>query len=375
LRVALIGPYPADIAKIPGGVPAVTFYVAQGLRAIDEIELHVIAPVGDIERDSVVRDGDVTIHYLAAPRRKFVPNLLANIPKIVAVLQQIKPDVVHSHTAVGGMAGLRSGYPTVLTIHGVLHREVRYQQNLYGKLATILEANLAKKAAGGVRHCIGNANYAIQAYSNYTKAKWHFVYNPIEDRFFDMPTNEIENKMLSASPMAMRKNVLGLVRAFERIHKQNPHPQLFVCGKVVQPRYFEQVRTYVESHDLGDTIHLLGFVSQGELARHFSEAAIITLFSFEETAPMLLAQAMCAGKCVIASKAGGIPDMVVDGETGYLVDVGDEEALATRSLELFSDPDLRRRLGDRAREVAEQRFRKEAVAAKTLEVYRDAISD
>lgn len=375
MRVALVGPYPADTTKLPGGVSAVTFYVAQGLRHLQDVELHVIAPIKGIQDDYVVEDGGMTVHYIASPRKRLVPNLLANIGRVRAALDQIKPDVVHFQAASLAAAGIDAGYPTVITIHGVAHMEIQYQPRLSDKLSTLLEATLIKRAVSRAKHCIANANYARQAYAKYTRAKWHFVYNPVEDRFFDIKSNEIENKMLSATLISRRKNVLGLVKAFHLIHKQDPKQELFVCGKVTQPDYDQQVHRYVELNSLGDAIHLLGFVSQDELGRHFSEASVIALFSREETAPVLLAQAMCAGKCIIASRAGGTPDMITDGETGFLVNVGDEEGFAKRALELLHDPELRRRLGSRAREVAEQRFRQETLAALTLAVYREAIAD
>jgi glycosyltransferase involved in cell wall biosynthesis len=303
-----------------------------------------------------------------------VPNLSTNVGRLREAIDRLEPDLVHGESAVGTMAGVKSGRPTVHTIHGVIHKEVRCSANLTGYLALQLESWLAKKAVRGATQVIATSNYAAREYASQTRAPVHHIFNPIEDRFFDLENHEIDNKMLYAGLMSVRKNVLGLVRAFGVLHQRDARPELFICGKIAQPNYNAQVEQYVKTHGLTECIHLLGFVSQEEVGRHFAEAAVICLFSSEETAPMILAQAMCAGKAVVASAAGGSPDIVIDGETGFIVGCDDDHAFADRSLQLLSDPELRRRMGRRAREVAEQRFRKEVVAAQTKAVYAQALS-
>ncbi len=373
--MALIGPYPADPSRISGGVPAATFYLAQGLREDPEIELHVIAPIKNIERDSVVRDGNITVHYLALAKKRLMPNLLSTVGRVRSVLEEVKPDIVHGEHVTGAAAGLDSGIATLYTVHGILHREVRFQSRLTDKLGMMLEARMAKKAIPRLKHCVAISSYAARAYAPMTAAKWHYIANPVEDRFFDLESREVPGKMLYAGVITRRKNVTGLVRAFDLAHQRASDAELFICGKVVHQDHFDEAARYIREHGLEESVHLFGFISQEELGRHFSEAAAICLFSLEETAPILLAQAMCAGKAVIASAGGGTPELVIDGETGFVVGVGDERAFAEKSLLLLSDDKVRRKMGVRAREVAEQRYRKEIVAAKTKEVYLEMLNE
>lgn len=88
---------------------------------------------------------------------------------------------------------------------------------------------------------------------------------------------------------------------------------------------------------------------------------------------MVIAQAMAVGKPVVASNVGGIPEMIQDGYTGFLVKSGDEEALGIRLVELMQSPDLCYRMGQNAREVAACRFAPAIIAKKTIEAYRRAI--
>ena len=84
---------------------------------------------------------------------------------------------------------------------------------------------------------------------------------------------------------------------------------------------------------------------------------------------------MAAGLPVIASRVSGIPEMVEDGRSGYLFEVGDVDELAGKIERLMDDPDLRARMGRRGKEIAEKRWRPESVAQKTVEVYRQVIAD
>jgi glycosyltransferase involved in cell wall biosynthesis len=80
-------------------------------------------------------------------------------------------------------------------------------------------------------------------------------------------------------------------------------------------------------------------------------------------------EAMACEVPVIASRVGGIPEVVDDGETGFLSEVGDVEKMATDTSKLLVDPELRRAMGRRARESAVSRYRTDIVIPKYLQFY------
>ena len=82
---------------------------------------------------------------------------------------------------------------------------------------------------------------------------------------------------------------------------------------------------------------------------------------------MAALEAMTSEVPVIATNAGGLPEVIVDGETGYLVPMGDTDAMAERGIEILRNDDLRKRMGQRAREVAVERFDE----LKIVPVYRE----
>lgn len=289
-------------------------------------------------------------------------------------MRETKPDLVHSQTPSGADAGFQAGLPTVLTIHGIPEQERRFARGLSNRLGAALAPWLTRRALTHADAGIAISPYVVDHYHHLKTVRWHHIANPIQDDFFVEAGAEHPAKMLYAGVMYARKNIPGLIRAFHLIHAANANAELFICGKVMEPQIFDWARDYVAAHGLSSTVHLLGFVSQGELARHFSEAAVICLFSEEETAPMIIAQAMCAAKPVISTAAGGVPHMVADGRTGFVVPIGDERAFADRALQLLRDDAMRRRMGAEAREVAESRFRTDAVVRQTIDVYEAVLA-
>ena len=101
---------------------------------------------------------------------------------------------------------------------------------------------------------------------------------------------------------------------------------------------------------------MVGLVDNDTLCEEIAAARAVVMFSREETAPTIIAQAMAAGKPVVASRVGGIPEMVSDGVSGFLVEPEDEDALAERMQRLLEDQDLCLGMGLRGHDLALERF-------------------
>ncbi|MEM3860209.1 MAG: glycosyltransferase family 4 protein, partial [Candidatus Micrarchaeaceae archaeon] len=87
---------------------------------------------------------------------------------------------------------------------------------------------------------------------------------------------------------------------------------------------------------------------------------------------LVVTEAMAVGRPVVAFRSGGIPEQVIDGETGFLVNVGDVEAMRERILQLANDFVLSERMGESARELAERKFDVNQMVDRYLEVVAHA---
>jgi starch synthase len=111
-----------------------------------------------------------------------------------------------------------------------------------------------------------------------------------------------------------------------------------------------------------------------EVVELYSHAAVFVCPSIYEPFGLINLEAMACGTPVVATRVGGIPEVVVDGETGGLVPPGDEAALARALRDALADPARARRMGDAGRRRVEAHFSWDRIAERTLEVYRDAVA-
>jgi glycosyltransferase involved in cell wall biosynthesis len=134
-------------------------------------------------------------------------------------------------------------------------------------------------------------------------------------------------------------------------------------------------RQRVERLGRGLAVHVPGFLDGPRKAEAIRRAAVIVFPStWYENGPMTILEAFSAGKAVVASRIGGIPEMVVDNETGLLVTPGNEEELASALSRLLADPALRERLGRAARERAATLHAPPRYAAKLERAYRRVLN-
>jgi glycosyltransferase involved in cell wall biosynthesis len=115
----------------------------------------------------------------------------------------------------------------------------------------------------------------------------------------------------------------------------------------------------------------LGHVSWQKLADWYRAAALFVMPSYYETFGISCLEAMAFGLPIVATTAGGLPEVVEDGVTGLLVPPGDSHALAAAIVRLLGDADLRHRMGQAGRERVLREFTVDRVVERTVTVYRD----
>lgn len=162
--------------------------------------------------------------------------------------------------------------------------------------------------------------------------------------------------ILYAGVLIPRKGVHLLVQAFAKVAPDFPEVRLEVVGRAENSEYARKLRLQVARTGLDGRVLFLGEVSQTELAEHMRRARVFVLPSLSEGLGRVVIEAMATGTPVIGSHVGGIPEMVEEGLTGFLVPPGDEEALADRLRWVLEHPEEAEAMGLRAREFARSFF-------------------
>lgn len=372
MRVAVLGNFPLDPGRIPGGVEAVIHNLSVALARIEAIELHLISCVHGLAREKTVSYAGMSIRYLPGQiRLGNVTGHFMEQKRMLAALGEIRPDIVHGHgTGQFAEAALRSGLPAAITVHGILHREVQLLRDFRSRVRrwpTIRQEMRVLREASDI---FVIADYVRDAIAPYTDAVLWPVANPVDPVYFDLAASSGDPVVLSIAAVQPRKGLLNLVEAVAQVRTVVPDVRLRLIGKILVPSYAEQLRERIRQLNLEDSVTMLGFVSEEELRREFTSCALFALCSIEESSPVTIAEAMALGKPVVATRVGGVPDLVTPGETGFLVDYGDIEGTAEAIGVLLGDPGLRRKYSEASRSRARRDFHPEVSAARTVEAYR-----
>lgn len=373
MRVVLAQQYPFETDRFPGGVHTAGYYLARGLQARNDVDVRVLTVSGQAPEDMDRTDDGLRVRFLSEPRVRLIPNMTRNIRRLTRHLRDFAPDLVNGNLVVYAVAGVRSGIPTVFTVHGVIHKEAQVWTKPADRLRYAMYVKYDREAMSRVKHVIATSPYVVGEYRGKTDAKFHVIDNCIDPRFFEVGNHEEPKRLLYGGLVYDRKNVLGLLEVTRRLVESHPDLKLRVAGKIADQAYYESCLAFVKEHGIERNVDFLGMTTVEQMMEELSRAAMLLLPSKQETAPLVISEGLSAGKPVVASTAGGISDLVRHGETGFLAEWTENDKFVDYIDRLLRDDQLRAEMGRRAREEALSRFTKDKVAARTMEVYREAL--
>lgn len=383
MRVVLGTVSPYDESRVRGGVEAVALGLVGALAKRDDLELHVVSCNRTVKRGLTEQRGAVTFHWLATGRHFYgLRAATVDAYRVRKAYEQINPDIIHAQGCSEYALAAPANIPLVLTIHG-LHLFVPAMQKTahfrgpVGVYRRWIEGRIVRQSVRKAQAVISIAgDYVPLVMGGLLDGKPVYeIANPIAvDVWEAVPGgHDSGDQILCVGEIIERKNALGLVQAFAEVTRQLPEAKLHLAGGIGEPGYFTRVQEEVARFGLQNKVAFLGRLNQSQLLEAHARASLVVLASIQETAPMALAQAMAAGKPVVATRVGGIPWMVEDGVTGYVVDLGDTHGMAGRLAELLRDRAKRERMGLAAREMARRRFAADRVADQTIQVYRELL--
>jgi L-malate glycosyltransferase len=164
------------------------------------------------------------------------------------------------------------------------------------------------------------------------------------------------------------KRVMDVIAVFEKVSRVIPSRLAMIGDGPDRSR----AEAWCRDHQLTDRVTFLGNV--GNLEEIVGASDLFVLPSEAESFGMAALEAMACEVPVIGTNAGGLPEVVTDGETGFLLPVGDTEGMAARAIEILSDRDRHRQMGITAREVAIEKFDVNRVVPHYREVYERVMS-
>jgi glycosyltransferase involved in cell wall biosynthesis len=338
------------------------------------------------------------ILFFSNVRRPFFAsrlNYLAYILQVAKDLRAEKCDIVHLHNFSQFVPIIRAFNPKIKI---VLHMHCEWLTQLD---RTVIEGRLEE-----VDLVIGCSEYITekirQKFPHFAK-KCQTVYNGVDINQFSNESGKHDKKnstkrLLFVGSVSPEKGLHVLLDAFQKVIELYPQAQLEIVGSKSSRRiewlvalsdedkvsnlasfyygntnhsYFYYLQKQLLSLNITNNVAFTGFVLYEQIVNHYRDAGILVNPSFSEAFGRSLIEAMACQVPVVATRVGGMKEIVADGETGILVNPGDSTALAKAILHLLSDEDLRSSMGKVARKRAVELFSWEQIVEKLLCQYKN----
>ncbi len=291
-------------------------------------------------------------------------------------IRDFSPDVVLAHTPVpfaaemAFLAARKAGIPFVLTYHaGRLSGSSRPLSMLAAMHRGSMERWMVSRAAG----LIAVSPYVRDNALARHKDRVTIVPPGVDTQRFRAQGGPRGHDILFVGPLAKSyswKGVDVLLEAFKQVRKRWPDATLTLVGDGDRRWEFQLLAS-----ELGGALRLPGRLSDSELVSEYQHATVVVLPSTSqaEAFGMVLAEANACSRPVVASRIGGIPDFVRDGENGLLANPGDAADLAAKLETVLADPELARRMGAVGRRRVEGEHDWGTLALRTHAALEDAI--
>ena len=364
--------------EIYGGAGVHVEYLTKALSSLVDVSVHAFG--GD--DGAVVHEPDPAL----AGANFALQTLSVNLRMAAAVGDC---DVLHSHTwyadLAGHVGGLLHGVPHVVTTHSLEpHRPWKAEQLGGGyRLSSWAEKAALHDADAVIAVSNGMAESVLDAYPSLDASRLHVVHNGIDtSEYRPVPsTGVLERLGLDESqPYAIFVGRITRQKGVEALLRSAVSwpGQLLVCASSPDTPEIkasvDELMTDLQARRDG-VVWVSEMLPRAELIEVLSLATVFVCPSIYEPLGIVNLEAMACGTAVVASRVGGIPEVVEDGVTGLLVDLGEDYdvRLAYAVESLLADPARAAAMGEAGRARAVADFGWDAIAARTVEVYRSVL--
>lgn len=307
---------------------------------------------------------------------------LIALKKLIKIIREYKPDIVHTHTAKAGTIGRVAAIIT--RVHLRLHT---FHGHVFAGYFTPIVTRIFIR----IERFLAHFTHRIIAISHSQKKDF-------TDKFHIAPQHQcivvplgldLENLLQLSSDGLKSHGEFGLghgdlvVTIVGRMAPIKNHELFFNCASVVAQKCGDHVRFLVVGDGelrsaLEQQVKRLGLSSrtrfvgwQSEMAKVYQVSDIVVLTSLNEGTPVSIIEAMAAAKPVVATNVGGVSDIVSDGVTGFVVPSNNVQAITDKILILLASEKLRRTFGQNARKAVASRFTTKRLVRDVAFLYHD----
>lgn len=374
---------------------AVDFTVKNFLRPLIEFlekqgfEVTVVCSPGEFSDE--LRQQGMNLHNIHIARSMNIFRHIRSFIKLYSFIRRNQFHIVHTHTPIAGIIGRVSarlaGVPIVLyTAHGFyfherMHWLLRWFHIFLEKLAALFCDFIFTQSEEDRQMAIKVGICPEQ------KIRW--IGNGVNIQRFNPESISCESiaRLKRELSLENAKHIVGIIGRLVRekgffeffdaaayILKRLPDTYFLVIGDALTSDYDEsrkEIYEHIEALGIKEHVRFAGM--RDDIPELLALIDVYTLPSYREGMPRSIIEAMAMGKPVVATNIRGCREEVVENQTGFLVPVGDSEALAQAILKILENPELAERFGRIARQRAIQMFDERLVLQRQLEIYQKLI--
>lgn len=308
---------------------------------------------------------------------KYPPYDLALASKMAEVAKREELDLLHVHYAIPHaicaflakqMVG--NDLKIVTTLHGTDITVLGYDESLSELIKFGIESSDRVTAV---------SNALVQQTKDLFQPNKEIstVYNFVDDRVYykkdtvnlkgEFGISNDEKVIIHVSNFRKVKRVQDVIYTFQKIQRKLKS-KLLLVGDGPEMSYVTKL-----VRELGLTESVLFLGKQDNLEVLYSLSDLMLLLSEKESFGLVLLEAMACGVPCIGTNAGGIPEVIIEGETGYICEVGDIEAFAFKALEILTNDELHRKMAEKAIYSAKHTFHSNEIVSQYESIYYDLL--
>lgn len=289
-------------------------------------------------------------------------NRLMQVCYLCVKAREEKIDHTHAHfanlaTSFAMWIHMLTGIPFTFSSHGydifyVFPKDMELKTDLAKKHLTV-----SRHSAAYIQGKIGNCNGKLVP-----------LYSGIDTGFFSFnPDQNRDNILLHVARLHPVKGQQYLIRACRLLKDRGLDFQCLIIGEGKERPNLERLITEL---GLKDTCLLLGSKTREELVSYYQRARVFVLTSVSEGMGNVFKEALACGLPAVGPRVGGIPEIIIDGKTGYLFEAGNVEEIADKILSLWNDPRQRAEFAQNGRKFIEENFDYRRQSEKMVAIWK-----
>jgi glycosyltransferase involved in cell wall biosynthesis len=327
----------------------------------------LLSPAGQLQQEAqglgikVATCHSLQARFTSNPLKlaQYLRSFALSIRNIRRKLNDLDPDVVHANSVRAGlvvtMATIGLDTPIVWHVHDAL------PIHPFSPVIRMVAAFSRRTSSIVVSHSTGRI-FSRGPFRRIISRKTDVLHNAVElkpnlstarERAELRSTLAVGDRFLigCVGQVCLRKGQIALVEIFAEVLKSNPEMVLIIVGSALFPAdkpYEERLRQRIGELGIGENVRLLG--RRKDVPLLLQTMDILVLPSVHDPFPMVLLESMAAVLPIVAYRVDGVPELIEDGKTGWLVPPGDRSQMARTILAAESNPDQRQRLAEAARQ-------------------------